>query len=156
MAEYAFVTTWRLDAPVEPVWDAIVAAEAWPTWWRAVVRVEVLERGDDRGIGALQRQTWRTALPYGFSFTMRTTRVEPLRLIEGQAVGDLEGLGRWTFLPEGKRTVLRNDWIVRTNKPWMNLLAPLARPAFGWNHTTVMRWGEEGLARLLAAHHSHH
>jgi hypothetical protein len=31
----------------------------------------------------------------------------------------------------------------------MNLLAPLARPVFAWNHDVVMRWGGEGLARLL-------
>ena len=31
----------------------------------------------------------------------------------------------------------------------MNLLAPLARPAFNWNHDVTMRWGAEGLARLL-------
>jgi hypothetical protein len=38
----------------------------------------------------------------------------------------------------------------------MNALAPLARPAFAWNHDYVMRGGGEGLAhrlgcRLLAA-----
>jgi hypothetical protein len=31
----------------------------------------------------------------------------------------------------------------------MNLLAPIARPVFGWNHDYVMRNGGEGLARLL-------
>jgi hypothetical protein len=33
----------------------------------------------------------------------------------------------------------------------MNLLAPLARPVFAWNHDVVMRWGAEGLAKLLRA-----
>ena len=33
----------------------------------------------------------------------------------------------------------------------MNLLAPLARPIFEWNHDVVMRRGAEGLARLLGA-----
>jgi hypothetical protein len=40
---------------------------------------------------------------------------------------------------------------VRTNKRWMTLIAPLARPAFEWNHDWVMRNGGEGLARLLGA-----
>ena len=40
-------------------------------------------------------------------------------------------------------------WNVRTTKPWMNLLAPLARPLFKWNHDVVMGWGAEGLARKL-------
>jgi hypothetical protein len=31
----------------------------------------------------------------------------------------------------------------------MNLLAPVARPAFSWNHTELMREGGESLARRL-------
>jgi hypothetical protein len=31
----------------------------------------------------------------------------------------------------------------------MNLLAPIARPFFRWNHDTIMRWGAEGLAKKL-------
>jgi hypothetical protein len=31
----------------------------------------------------------------------------------------------------------------------MNALAPLARPAFAWNHDWVMRNGGRGLAGLL-------
>jgi hypothetical protein len=33
----------------------------------------------------------------------------------------------------------------------MNLLAPIARPIFAWNHDYVMRNGAQGLARLLDA-----
>jgi hypothetical protein len=29
------------------------------------------------------------------------------------------------------------------------VLAPAVRPLFAWNHDVVMRWGGEGLARLL-------
>jgi hypothetical protein len=31
----------------------------------------------------------------------------------------------------------------------MNLLAPIARPLFAWNHDVIMRQGEEGLSRYL-------
>jgi hypothetical protein len=33
----------------------------------------------------------------------------------------------------------------------MNLLAPIAKPVFAWNHDVVMRQGGEGLARRLGA-----
>jgi hypothetical protein len=46
---------------------------------------------------------------------------------------------------------MRYDWNVRTTKSWMNLLAPLARPLFQWNHKVVMQQGAEGLARRLNA-----
>jgi hypothetical protein len=39
--------------------------------------------------------------------------------------------------------------VVKTTEWWMNLLAPIARPLFAWNHDVVMRQGGEGLARLL-------
>jgi hypothetical protein len=31
----------------------------------------------------------------------------------------------------------------------MNLLAPIAKPFFSWNHNVVMGWGGEGLAKRL-------
>ena len=46
-------------------------------------------------------------------------------------------------------TAVVYEWNVSTTKPWMNLLAPIARPLFAWNHDWVMRNGGEGLAQLL-------
>ena len=46
-------------------------------------------------------------------------------------------------------TAVVYEWNVRTTKQWMNLLAPIARPVFAWNHDTVMGWGGEGLARRV-------
>ena len=149
MADYSFVTRWRVDAPLERVWDAIIHPETWPQWWKAVVKTVELAPGGADSIGRTLRYTWRTQLPYGFTFDMRVTRIEPMSVIEGQASGDLEGTGRWTFTREGEGTRVRYDWNVRTNKAWMNALAPLLRPAFAYNHDVVMRWGAEGLAKLL-------
>jgi hypothetical protein len=42
-----------------------------------------------------------------------------------------------------------SDWDVTTSKRGMNMLAPVARPVFEYNHDVVMRWGGEGLARRL-------
>ena len=80
---------------------------------------------------------------------MRLTRVEPMTFIEGEAVGELTGSGRWRLTEDGGVTSVRYDWNVVTTKPWMNLLAPVARPLFKWNHDVVMNWGAEGLARKL-------
>src|SRR6185312_14196224 len=62
--DFHLVTEWTLAAPVEAVWQTIAAPEAWPSWWRAVRKVETLASGDARGVGAVRRITWRTALPY--------------------------------------------------------------------------------------------
>jgi uncharacterized protein YndB with AHSA1/START domain len=151
MADYAFTTTWQIAAPVAPIWAAISAVERWPQWWRGVEAVVRLRDGDDQGVGAIHRYTWKSKLPYRLSFTMETTRVEPLHLIEGRASGELQGAGRWTFSERTGGTTVRYDWNVRTTKAWMNLLAPLARPLFAWNHDVVMAWGHAGLLRRLTA-----
>jgi hypothetical protein len=148
--QFHLITDWSLPGPVEPVWRALTAPEHWPSWWRAVARVEPLAEGDANGVGAVRRITWRTALPYTLTFTMRVTRVEPMALIEGRAEGELAGIGRWTLRPEGARTQVRYDWMVEVTKPWMRRAAPLLRPVFAWNHGVVMRWGYEGLTRKLA------
>ena len=149
---FQLVTHWQLDAPLERVWALLVAPEDWPAWWRAVRSVELVEPGEADGIGALRRMTWRTALPYSLAFSMRTTRIEPMTLIEGRASGELDGTGRWTLTPSVEGTTVRYDWIVEVTKPWMRLAAPLLRPVFAWNHNIVMGWGESGIrARLEEA-----
>ncbi len=149
MTDYNFVTLWRFDAPLAAVWDFIYRSEEWPAWWRGVERVEVLEEGDESHVGGVRRYTWKSKLPYRLTFDMRLTRVEPHSVIEGEAFGELTGRGLWTFNGAGDTTDVRYDWRVETTKPWMNLLAPLAKPLFKWNHDVVMAWGAEGLDKRL-------
>ncbi|MDX6663039.1 MAG: hypothetical protein QOG09_1141 [Solirubrobacterales bacterium] len=150
MASYEFLTTWCVDAPIEAVFDVLNDAAGYPRWWKGVKSVEVLEPGDESGVGELDRFTWRSVLPYSLAFDLRATRVERPHLIEGDASGELEGVGTWR-LYEGQETAIVYEWRVRTTKLWMNLFGPLARPAFAWNHDIVMRQGGEGLAAELGA-----
>src|SRR5205085_2558464 len=116
--EYHFQTVWRLDAPVESVWDAILRTELWPEWWPGVESVKELEAGDDAGIGSVRHFVWKSRLPYRLGFDMVTERVEPFSVIQGRAVGELDGTGRWTFATAGgatgPRTVATYDWRVST------------------------------------------
>jgi uncharacterized protein YndB with AHSA1/START domain len=151
MAQYEFLTTWCLDAPIDRVWDALYESERWPEWWRGVERVQVLEPGDADRVGELSRYTWKSRLPYRLEFDMRTTRVERPFLVEGTAQGELAGQGRWRLFEARGTTAVTYEWTVETTERWMNLLAPLARPVFAWNHDVVMRNGGVGIARRLGA-----
>jgi uncharacterized protein YndB with AHSA1/START domain len=151
VARYRFLTTWLVDAPIERVWDALYDAEHWPDWWRGVESVVKVESGDDSGVGDVYRNRWRSRLPYEVGFDFHVERVERPFLMEGTATGELAGEGRWRLYQGAAGTAVTYDWIVETTRPWMNLLAPVARPAFAWNHDWVMRRGGEGLARLLRA-----
>lgn len=149
MAEYRLITIWRIDAPVQRVFEAICRPTRWPSWWRSVKDVVELELGDELGVGSLQRYTWKGLLPYTLTFTIRVMHVKPLAALEGVADGELEGVGRWHFSQDGSTTTVWYEWQVCTTKRWMNLLAPIAGPLFKWNHNVIMREGGKGLARLL-------
>jgi uncharacterized protein YndB with AHSA1/START domain len=149
MADYAFLTTWLLDAPRERVWEAIYDQERWPQWWRGVEEAEEIEPGEEDGVGTVARMVWKSLLPYRVEFEVTTTRVERPYLLEADAVGELTGVGRWRLYEQDGVTAVLYEWNVATTKAWMNLLAPLARPAFEWNHDWVMAHGGEGIASLL-------
>jgi hypothetical protein len=149
VAEYRFLTTWLLEAERERVWDAIYESERWPEWWKGVLEAEKLEEGNENGVGQYGRYIWRSKLPYRLEFFMRTTRVERPHLLQGDASGELAGIGRWRLFEQGGVTAVIYEWNVHTTRAWMNLLAPIARPIFSTNHDYVMRNGGHGLAKRL-------
>jgi len=149
MTQFALVTHWHLDAPIDRVWDALVAVETWPQWWRYVCKVDLLQQGGAEGLGAVRRYTWASRLPYRLTFQMRISAVERPTLIEGTAEGDLSGTGRWRLVPDDATTRVRYYWTVAVTKAWMRLFSPILEPAFRWNHNEVMAEGGQGLARHL-------
>lgn len=143
---YSFLNTWLLDADRERVFALVRDFEAWPEWWRGVEAVTL------EGDGWME-QRWRSTLPYSVSFRANVERIEAPALIEG-GVGDgaLRGRGRCRFLElPGGGTAVLFELEVETTERWMNLLAPVARRVFTWNHDVLMRRGGEGIARRLRA-----
>ena len=126
MAAYRFLTTWLIEA-------------------------ERLADGDAAGIGQVGRYLWRSRIPYPVRFEITTTRVERPHLLEGRAVGELEGTGLWRLFEQDGVTAVIYDWNVATTRAWMNVLAPIARPIFRRNHDWVMQSGAAGIAGLLGA-----
>jgi len=147
---YRFVTDWTFHATPDEVWDELMRAEEWPTWWKGVLSVDLIEPGDSDGVGAYRRMVWRSRLPYMLRFNSRTVAIDRPRCAEGVADGDLNGVGRWTLTPTATGTHVRYEWNVETTKAWMRWFAPVARPFFAWNHDVIMRWGYEGLSKRLA------
>ena len=148
---YRLCSEWRFDAPLAAVWEALIDAGAWPAWWPGVECLATLDAGGAGGLGACRIWRCRGPLPYRLRFATRVTCVEPMARIAGMVEGGLEGQGCCRLWRENGLTRVRHDWQVRTTPPWMNLLAPLARPLFRWNHDALMRAGGHGLARQLQA-----
>ncbi|OCJ21084.1 SRPBCC family protein [Serratia sp. 14-2641] len=149
MTEYQLTTLWRIKAPLPTVWEVLYHPDIWPSWWKNLLQVVEIGKGDALGIGALHRYTWQGVLPYRITFDMHIVNIVPLQLLEGQASGEVEGVGQWLLSSDGVYTLARYTWHVRTTTLWMNCLAPLAAPLFRWNHDAVMRAGAKGLAQRL-------
>lgn len=80
-----------------------------------------------------------------------------VELTEGRWVGgtagrtDREAEGDWPVdaHQRGWRHASPHYWDIRTTGRWTNVLAPVARPVFSWNHDELMREGGMSLARRL-------
>jgi len=148
MAGYKFITHWKLDAPLQDIWDVISDISKWHEWWKGVLEVKVIT---DSPTGKIRfAHTWKSFVPYKLKFITAVTEIDPLKSIQANVTGELEGTGRWEFKDAGNgETIVTYYWFVRTTMTWMNVTAPMLSWLFRWNHDTVMDWGGEGLAKKL-------
>jgi|SRR5690554_1800671 len=150
MPNFHFDTTWHLEASIDRVFDVLTDSLRWPEWWPGLVNVQPLEAGDEHGIGRTQRFVWKSRMGYCLRFNIRVTRVRQPYLIEGEASGDVAGIGSWQLHGERAGTRVRYLWQVHTVRPWLSLFSRVARPLVLRNHDAMMREGRMGLARQLA------
>lgn len=146
-----FETQWMIAAPIEEVFEIISHPAEYSAWWPSVVVSQLVEEGDADGEGATAAYTIRSPLGYRMAFGLKTIEVERPNRFRGLVRGDLVGTGTHYLdtVPDGTR--VRFHWYVSTTRRWMNLLAPVARPAFGYAHRRVMYEGCEAMARTLGA-----
>ena len=149
MAKYHFVTEFSVTADREQVWEELSDPSDWPTWWRWLKRVDVHDEGGPDHLGGRYTYAFGTALPYTLSFQVLVTQVQRPSYLLGEASGELQGAGHWQLEnAEGGGTDVTYVWLVETTKRWMNVLAPIGRPAFSWNHDVLMRDFAKGVARI--------
>ena len=146
---YSFSTSWYINAPLEKVWEIIYKSEEWPQWWKGVLSVTETEKGDERGIGSVRTYRLRSPMGYTLSFDLLLTDREEYKYLSGNASGELEGTGSWSFDRGEGMTHVRCHWNVHTNIKWMNAFAFILKPVFKLNHRIVMKWGAKSLAKKL-------
>ena len=159
VTRYHLVTDIRLGTNPERVWEALTRSDSSPSWWRRVREMEVMDEGDERGVGARFRHQVGTPLLYGVSYEGEVTRIVEPSLAEFEASGDFVGTGQFRLRPsEDGGTDLAFTWLVATPKRWMSLLGWVARPVFVWNHHRLMSEFAKDLAATIDAdvHHVRH
>lgn len=150
LTAYVFDETWEVDAPVEDVWAVITDVPNYPAWWPQFVRTKRLNALDR--VGAKVRVRVKSALPYWMHFQLELLELmeqDQPRLSVVNTTGDLVGWMRWELTPTATGTRLHFREEVRTGKRLLNVLAPLFKPAFAWNHRIMMRHGLAGLRQRL-------
>ena len=145
-ADYTFRTVWRVAGTLGEVTTVLGDADALSRWWPAVyLRVTPVEEGAANGAGralALHTKGW---LPYTLRWTLRICEPITDAGFALTAEGDLQGFGRWTFVPDGPEVEIVYDWRVRAAKPLLQQLSWLLKPVFAANHRWAMARGEESL-----------
>ena len=63
MADYHYVSTWQLQAPIAQVWAALNDLEHLPTWYAGVQEAQELTPGDAQGVGRRIRYVIKGRLP---------------------------------------------------------------------------------------------
>ena len=111
MTDYHFVSTWRLQAPIEPVWEEIFHTERWPSWWKYIHRVDQLDPGDAHGLGKRQHVEFTTRPPHdrnGYVFHQ----------VDGHALESamIRAIGLWHTYPDRFRELMTNG--MRTDYSW--------------------------------------
>ena len=141
---YRFRSVWTVEASPDEVFTVLRDLGGYPAWWKEVKEARKLD--DDRFVLRV-----KSLLPYYLEFVSERARDEPdTGVLEARLIGDLDGFSRWTITASGDKARIQFDEEVFTRRRSLNVLAPVARPAFKLNHTLMMRHGEAGLRTFLA------
>ena len=152
--DYHFITHWRVQSTIKEVSDIIGDASDLVRWWPSVyLGVEVLEPGDENGLGKVVSLYTKGWLPYTLRWQFRVTDVRQ----DGftlQAWGDFDGRGIWTFVQDGAWVNITYDWRISAEKPLLRYFSFIMKPIFAANHRWAMAKGEESLRLEIARRHA--
>lgn len=147
MADYAFLSHWRVRGTTKEVSEVLGDALQLPRWWPSVyIEIKELAPGDPQtGVGRVIDLHTRGWLPYALRWHFTVTESTPPNGFKLVAEGDFEGTGVWTFKQDGDFVDIEYDWRIAANKPLLRVGTPVFRPIFAANHRWAMARGEESL-----------
>jgi hypothetical protein len=146
LTHYVFQSIWHVQAARPDVMAVLDDLQSYPAWWPEMREV--------RPLGPRRFEVVaRSFLPYELRFVSEADALDlTAGIIEARLSGDMEGTVKWTVTQEGDGCRLVYDQEVTTHKRLLDVLAPVARPGFRFNHGLMMRHGEAGLRTFLAGY----
>ena len=145
--EYHFITHWRVQAPIDEVFDILADGPDLVRWWPSVyLDVQELMPGDaETAVGKVISLYTKGWLPYTLRWQFRVTESNRPYGFAIEAWGDFVGRGIWILTQDSNWTNITYDWKIRADKPLLRTLSPLLKPLFSANHHWAMAKGEESL-----------
>lgn len=148
---YRFKTDWRIPSDPDTVWQAVVNnPTSWPEWWPALRAVSQTTPRVDTA-GSSFDSTWQSR-GYRLHCSIHVAAAEVATRATLHFSGDLSGKAICRMQEVNGETYISIDWELKTNKRWMNLIAPVLSPIFALNHHSIMRSGELGLREFVSGH----
>jgi hypothetical protein len=154
--DYNFITRWRVEGTINEVADILKDAADLPRWWPSVyLGVQVMEQGDENGVGKVVSLYTKGWLPYTLRWQFRVTESRYPYGFSLEAWGDFTGSGIWTLEQDGPQVNVIYYWKISADKPLLRSLSFLFKPIFSANHKWAMARGEESLKLEIARRHAH-
>lgn len=136
-ASFRYDRSWRFDAPVDRVWEALAHTQDYPRWWRWL---------DDLDVGRLETGSIATfrvrpPLPYSLRFVVRIDEVVEKERVDATVSGDVCGTATLVLSPTAPGTQARIMWQLELNRPVLRFIEPIAHRVMVVGHDLVMAWG---------------
>ncbi len=153
MENYHFETSWRIEAPIEQLWQAIGEVDGWHEWAPEIKRSYI--EGPERVLkpGSRVECELYSPLPYHPRVDLEATEVAAPYKLAFHATGDMEGNGCWHFEEDGDETIVSYEWNLHPTGPLFNALSKisLVRDMVEGVHQNLADHAFEGLQERISA-----
>lgn len=147
MAEYHFITHWKIRGTAREIAEVLGDARGLARWWPSVyLEVRELDPGDpNTHVGRVVDLYTKGWLPYTLRWRFKVTESRGAQGFSLVAEGDFVGTGIWTLEQTSDFVDVMYDWRIRADKPLLRYGSFIFRPIFSANHRWAMARGEESL-----------
>lgn len=148
--QYSFNNLWRINAPLELIWNEAINYKKWPLWCDGLEKIEPLDQFCHLQKGNNIRSIWKGFLPYTITFDAVVQDFIKYSFLSFNVTGDLYGEGVCYFESFPDATTIRLVWNVAPTKFWMKMGSLVARPVFIENHNHILEQAITGFTQIIS------
>jgi hypothetical protein len=137
-APFRFDRTWRFDATVDDLWDAIADTHTYPAIWSWLRDFAC----GPLAVGTAARFRVQPPLPYSLHYVVTVDDVVTGQRIDATVAGDVRGPAQLVLTPTADGgSQARITWSLELVRPALRRIEPIARRPMTWGHDLVVAIG---------------